>query len=80
MAEKSVVAVVVENTGNVRLKPWPSSRKSVPMDTFYADIQAGLGFGVGTYTQALGVSLVVPADSRAGTYTASLTVTAAAAP
>lgn len=50
VAEKSVVAVVVENTGNVRLRPVAEfalrdeagtevSRTSVPMDTFYADTE-----------------------------------------
>ena len=37
-------------------------------------------FGIGTYTQAIDVSLLVPGQSRAGTYTATLTVTIAAGP
>ena len=43
-------------------------------------VQADAGFGQGTYTQALGVSLAIPADTRAGTYTGLLTTTIAAAP
>lgn len=43
-------------------------------------VQANAGFGQGTYTQALGVSLSIPAQSRAGTYTGTLTTTIAAAP
>lgn len=42
--------------------------------------QANAGYGKGTYTQDLGVSLTIPADSLAGTYTATLTTTIAAAP
>jgi hypothetical protein len=37
-------------------------------------------FGIGTYAQAVDVSLLVPGQSRAGTYTATLTVTIAAGP
>jgi len=43
-------------------------------------VQALASYGEGSYTQALGVSLTVPADSRAGTYTGTLTTTIAAAP
>ena len=42
--------------------------------------QANAAFGNGTYTQALGVSLAIPAQSAAGTYTGTLTTTIAAAP
>ena len=37
-------------------------------------ISAGVGSGSGSYTQALPVSLAIPAYSQAGTYTAVLTV------
>lgn len=37
-------------------------------------------YGIGTYTQAINVSLVVPGQTRAGTYTATLTVTMSAGP
>ena len=43
-------------------------------------VQANAGYGLGTYTQALDVSLTIPAQSRAGTYTGTLTTTIAAAP
>lgn len=43
-------------------------------------IQANADYGLGTYTQALSVSLNVPAQSRAGTYTGTLTTTISAAP
>lgn len=58
----------------------PSSGATGTLDVARKTIQADVGYGGGTYTQDLGVSLVVPADSRAGTYTASLTVTTAAGP
>lgn len=50
------------------------------LDTARKTVQANAGFGLGTYTQALGVSLSIPAMSRAGTYTGTLTTTIAAAP
>lgn len=37
-------------------------------------------YGIGTYSQAIDVSLVVPGQTRAGTYTATLTVTMSAGP
>ncbi len=50
------------------------------LDTARKTIQAAAGFGQGTYTQALGVTLTIPAQSRAGTYTGTLTTTIAAGP
>lgn len=43
-------------------------------------LQANTTFGNGNYTQALGVSLSIPAYSAAGTYTGTLTTTITAAP
>jgi hypothetical protein len=43
-------------------------------------LQANLLYGVGVYTQALGVSLLIPAQARAGTYTTSLTTTISVGP
>jgi hypothetical protein len=43
-------------------------------------VQANAGHGKGSYTQNLGVTLVVPGDSVEGTYTSTLTVTISAAP
>ena len=37
-------------------------------------------YGIGTFSQAIDVSLTVPGQSRAGTYTATLTVTISAGP
>jgi hypothetical protein len=43
-------------------------------------LQAELTFGEGTYTQSLGASLAIPAQSRVGTYTGTMTVTISAGP
>ncbi|MGH2771828.1 MAG: WxL domain-containing protein [Actinomycetota bacterium] len=50
------------------------------LDSARKTVQALVAFGQGTYTQALGVSLSIPAQSRAGTYTGTLTTTISAAP
>jgi hypothetical protein len=50
------------------------------LDTARKTVQAVVGFGKGTYTQALGVSLAIPAQSQPGTYTGTLTTTISAAP
>lgn len=59
-------------------------KKVVPatltLDAARKVIQANAGFGLGSYTQALGVALTVPGQSRAGTYTATLTVTISTGP
>ena len=43
-------------------------------------LEANAESGLGTYTQDLGVALTVPGQSRAGTYTGTLTTTIAAGP
>ncbi|MEZ2388337.1 WxL domain-containing protein [bacterium RCC_150] len=50
------------------------------LDSPVTVLSAAAGSGVGNYTQALAASLTVPADSRAGTYTGTLTTTITAAP
>jgi len=50
------------------------------LDTARKTVQAQALFGNGTYTQALGVTLTIPAGSAAGTYTGTITTTVAAAP
>jgi hypothetical protein len=58
----------------------PTTSPVGTLDTARKVVQANPGHGKGTYSQALGVSLVVPADSIAGTYTGTLTVTINAGP
>lgn len=50
------------------------------LDTPRKTLQASVLFGNGNYSQQLGVSLNIPAQSAAGTYTGTLTTTISAAP
>lgn len=50
------------------------------LDVARKTLQALLTYGSGTYTQDLGVSLAIPAQSRVGTYTGTMTVTISAGP
>ena len=58
----------------------PSTSPVGTLDTARKTVQANANFGNGTYTQALGVSLAIPAQSASGTYTGTLTTTIASAP
>jgi len=58
----------------------PASSPVGTLDSARKVIQANVDYGLGTYTQALSVSLSVPAQARAGTYTGTLTTTISAAP
>ncbi|MEA2536445.1 MAG: hypothetical protein QOF11_679 [Chloroflexota bacterium] len=50
------------------------------LDTPRKTLAATAAYGAGTYTQALGVTLTIPAMSRVGTYTGTLTTTITSAP
>jgi WxL domain surface cell wall-binding len=50
------------------------------LETPRKTLVATAAYGAGTYTQALGVTLTIPAMSRVGTYTATLTTTITSAP
>lgn len=50
------------------------------LDSAINVLHAAADQGMGSYTQALDVTLTVPADSRAGMYTATVTVDNSAAP
>jgi hypothetical protein len=50
------------------------------LDSARKTVQAAPLFGKGNYSQNLGVSLSIPAQSAAGTYTGTLTTTISAAP
>jgi hypothetical protein len=50
------------------------------LDTARKTLVATAAYGAGTYSQALGVTLTVPAMSRVGTYTGTLTTTITSAP
>lgn len=67
----------IDATGGPKV---PATGSTGTLDVARKTIQANAGFGQGTYTQALGVSLNIPAQSRAGTYTGTLTVTISSGP
>jgi hypothetical protein len=50
------------------------------LDTPRKTLVATAAYGAGTYTQALGVTLTIPAQSRVGVYTGTLTTTITSAP
>jgi hypothetical protein len=58
----------------------PSTSPVGTLDSARKVIQAGVLFGRGNYTQDLGVTLTVPGQSLAGTYTGTLTTTVATGP
>lgn len=72
-----VAGQAVDPTAGPRV---PITGASGPLNVPRKTVQANAGFGVGSYTQALAVSLTVPGQSRTGTYTATLTTTIGAGP
>lgn len=58
----------------------PATSSVGSLDVARKTIEALAGYGEGVYTQALGVSLAIPGTSAAGTYTGTLTTTAAVGP
>ena len=67
----------IDPTGGPKV---PTSGATGTLEVARKVLQADAGFGVGTYEQELGVALTIPGQSRAGTYTATLSVTIAAGP
>lgn len=77
-AATSTAGEAVSGTGGPRV---PTSLvPPVALDTARETIEADATYGEGTYTQDLGISLAIPAQSRVGTYTGTLTVTANVGP
>jgi hypothetical protein len=50
------------------------------LDTPRKTLVATAAYGAGTYTQALGITLSIPSQSRVGVYTGTLTTTITSAP
>jgi WxL domain surface cell wall-binding len=50
------------------------------LDSARKVLVATAAYGAGTYTQSLGVTLTIPAQSRVGTYTGTITTTITSAP
>lgn len=57
-----------------------SASLNASLDSPRKVISADAGYGSGDYAQSIGVGLAIPAQSQAGTYTATLTVLIASAP
>lgn len=76
-APVSTAGQAVDATGGPKV---PTTSPVGTLDSPRKTVQASADFGAGSYTQALGVSLTIPAQSAAGTYTGTLTTTIAAAP
>ena len=58
----------------------PATSPLGTLDTARKTLAATAAYGAGTYTQALGVTLTIPAQSRVGVYTGTLTTTITSAP
>lgn len=67
----------IDATGGPKV---PAASPLGALDVARKVLQADLLFGQGVYAQALGVTLTIPAQARAGTYTTSLTTTISAGP
>lgn len=50
------------------------------LDTARKTLSATAAYGAGTYSQSLGVTLAIPAQSRVGVYTSTITTTITSAP
>lgn len=60
--------------------PMVGANPAGTLDIARKTVQAQAAFGQGTYTQELNVSLSIPAQTAAGSYVGTLTVTAAVGP
>jgi spore coat protein U-like protein len=58
----------------------PASNSTGTLDVPRETLEAADNFGLGSYRQLIDVSLIVPGQSRAGTYRTTLTVTISAGP
>ncbi len=75
VASYGALAVASGDTVGVTTNIVPGSPG--PIDTPISLLKAPVGYGVGDYTQAFNVGLSMPADSLAGDYAGTLTVTIA---
>jgi len=67
----------IDSTGGPMV---PATSPVGSLDVARTTVQASPGFGQGTDSQALGVSLAIPAQSASGSYAGTLAVTAAVGP
>ena len=76
-------AMIAGQAISVALSTGPQVPPTSPLgtlDTPRKTLVATAAYGAGTYTQALGVTLTIPAMSRVGVYTGTLTTTITSAP
>jgi hypothetical protein len=76
-------AMIAGQAISVALSTGPQVPPTSPLgtlDTPRKTLVATAAYGAGTYTQALGVTLTIPAMSRVGIYTGTLTTTITSAP
>jgi hypothetical protein len=76
-------AMIAGQAVSVALSTGPQVPPTSPLgtlDTPRKTLVATAAYGAGTYTQALGVTLTIPAMSRVGIYTGTLTTTITSAP
>jgi hypothetical protein len=76
-------AVIAGQAVGAALSTGPQVPPTSPLgtlDTPRKTLVATAAYGAGTYTQALGVTLTIPAQSRVGVYTGTLTTTITSAP
>jgi hypothetical protein len=79
----SAPTMVAGQAVSVALSTGPQVPPTSPigrLDTPRKTLVATAAYGAGTYTQALGVTLTIPAMSRVGVYTGTLTTTITSAP
>ena len=75
--------VIAGQAVSVALSTGPQVPPTSPLgtlDTPRKTLVATAAYGAGTYSQALGVTLAIPAQSRVGVYTGTLTTTITSAP
>lgn len=58
----------------------PTVSPAGSLDSARMVLHANSGYGAGTYTQGINLSLTIPAQSRAGTYTSTMTTTIGSGP
>jgi hypothetical protein len=75
--------VIAGQAVSVALSTGPQVPPTSPLGTLNTPrktLVATAAYGAGTYSQALGVTLTIPAQSRVGVYTGTLTTTITSAP
>ncbi|MDJ0315016.1 hypothetical protein [Arthrobacter sp. H35-D1] len=58
----------------------PATSPAGPLDSPRMVLHANSGYGAGTYAQGIELSLTIPGDTRAGTYTSTITTTIGVGP